>query len=90
MKGKSVDTKERIGMSKKDKVTLDLEKGEITAFLGGLEKRVIIMTPKSFVDAMKVLHQAFKTAAFTMFHMMGKEKGWYEAKREVQRKLIQK
>jgi predicted hydrocarbon binding protein len=70
-------------MEKECRVKLDLDEGEATGFFMGLPERVIIMTPENLVSMMKTLTATFRTAGFTMFYMMGEEKGRNDVKKAI-------
>ncbi len=70
-------------MEKEYKIRLDLDEGETTGVFMGLPERVIIVTPENFVSMTKTLITTFRTAGFTMFYMMGEEKGRNDVKKAI-------
>jgi len=70
-------------MSGKDSVTVDTQKGEALARLGEEYQRMVLMASEAFVKMMGVLN-VFGSAGFTMFYMMGQEKGRYDVLKEIE------
>jgi predicted hydrocarbon binding protein len=64
-------------------IVLDTEKGEVVTRFGEDDQRVVLVASEAFVKMMEALN-AFGTAGFTMFHMMGREKGRYEVLKEME------
>ncbi|MCW3984856.1 MAG: 4-vinyl reductase [Candidatus Bathyarchaeota archaeon] len=70
-------------MSGKNSVMLDAEKGEARARLGEDYRRMVLIASEAFVKMMESLN-AFGSAGFTMFYMMGQEKGRYDVLKEIE------
>ena len=70
-------------MSGKNKVILDVEKGEAMARFGEAHRRMVLIASEAFVKMMEAL-SAFGSAGFTMFYMMGQEKGRYDVLKEIE------
>ena len=68
-------------MSGEKSVILDAKKGE--ARFGEDHQRMVLVASKAFVKMMEVLN-AFGTAGFTMFYMIGHEKGYYDILKETE------
>jgi len=74
---------EVVGMSGKNGVILDVEKGEATARIGEAHRRMVLIASEAFVKMTETLN-AFGSAAFTMLYMMGQEKGRYDVLKEME------
>lgn len=70
-------------MSGKNCVKLDAEKGEAMARFGEDYRRMVLIASEAFVKMMESLN-AFGSAGFTMFYMMGQEKGRYDVLKEIE------
>ena len=70
-------------MSGKSGVTLDADKGEVTACLGRNHQRMVLIASEAFVKMMEPF-SVFGTAAYTMLYMMGQEKGRYDVLKEME------
>lgn len=70
-------------MSRKNGVILDSETGEAIARFGEDHRRIVLMASEAFVKMMESLN-AFGSAGFTMFYMMGQEKGRYDVLKEIE------
>ena len=70
-------------MSGKNGVKLDAEKGEAMARFGEDHRRMVLIASEAFVKMMESLN-AFGSAGFTMFYMMGQEKGRYDVLKEIE------
>jgi predicted hydrocarbon binding protein len=70
-------------MVKKDNIILDIEKGEALARFGENYRRMLLITSEAFVKMMEALN-AFGSAAFTIFYMMGREKGHNDVLKEME------
>ncbi len=57
----------------------DRKMGEVRVEFTGVRLRVISMTPKAFIEMMRVLTTTFGTAGLTMFFHMGREKGIHDS-----------
>lgn len=70
-------------MSERSGVMLDTKKGEAMACLGEDYRRMVLIASEAFVKMMEALN-AFGSAGFTMFYMMGLEKGRYDVREELE------
>lgn len=70
-------------MSRKNGVVLDAEKGEAMARFGENHRRMVLIASEAFVKMMESLN-TFGSAGFTMFYMMGQEKGRYDVLKEME------
>jgi predicted hydrocarbon binding protein len=69
-------------MSKKNRIVLNVEKGEATVRFGDDYRRMVLVASEAFAKMMETLN-AFGSAAFTMLYMMGQEKGRYDVSKEI-------
>lgn len=63
-------------------IILDLAKGEVTTSFGDAHQRIVLITSNAFIRMMETL-QLFGSAGFTIFHMMGREKGRYDVQEKI-------
>ena len=70
-------------MSERESVILDAQKGEALARFGEDYRRMVLIASDAFVKMMSTLN-AFGSAGFTMFYMMGQEKGRCDVLQEME------
>ena len=70
-------------MHRKNRIELDVERGEATVRFGEEHRRMVLVASEAFAKMMETLN-AFGTAAFTMLYMMGQEKGRYDVLKEME------
>jgi len=72
-----------VGMSGKNSVILDADKGEAKARLGEEYRRIVFMASEAFVKMMESLN-ALGSAGLTIFYMMGQARGQYDVMKEIE------
>lgn len=70
-------------MSDRNAVKLDVKRGEAMGRFGEEHRRMVLMASEAFVKMMGAL-STFGSAGFTMFYIMGEEKGRYDVLKEIE------